>query len=229
MRAPGLAKEVLKSKRFSSQPMEASCDAAKFKASLRRNFMNIHKIVKSDSVARRLPAIIAVTVMFSLVFIGFVTPVSAGGATPISGIGYPTDATECNDAVTGPEGQAPDLYTWLEGDLVGCQYVFVETHYCTPSGIYVETGSETYVIDGPLGQGTFSTIYRFHGKFEGCGPDGFPTGDEIYGGCQHPIVAGSGTGDYEGVVGKLAFTDDVINWIFPYKGHLRWTSSRNFE
>jgi hypothetical protein len=164
---------------------------------------------------------IAAVLMCGIAFMGRAAPVSASGATVISGIGYPSDATECNDVVTGPDGQAPDLYTLLDGDLAGCQYVFIYTHYCSPDGIYIEMGAETYVLDGPLGQGTFNTTYRFYGKFEGCGPDGFPTGAEIFGGCLHPIVAGTGTGDYEGITGRLRFKDDVVAGNFPYTGHLK--------
>jgi hypothetical protein len=38
---------------------------------------------------------------------------------------------------------------------------------------------------------------------------------EIFGRCQHPIVEGSGTGNYEGVGGQLFFKDDVESGTFP--------------
>jgi hypothetical protein len=45
---------------------------------------------------------------------------------------------------------------------------------------------------------------------------------EIFGRCQHPIVEGSGTCNYEGVGGQLFFKDDVESGTFPYRGHLRY-------
>ena len=164
-----------------------------------------------------------VVIMCSLVFIGFVTPVTADGAVQISGIGLPDDFVVCSPDVTAPDGRVPDYVIDMTGDLDGCHYVFVETWDCSPSGTYRETGFEMYVSGGNDQLiGTFLTTYQFEGKFEGCSPEGFPVGAEIFGRCQHPIAAGSGTGDYEGVTGRLAFKDDVVNWIFPYKGHLKW-------
>lgn len=180
------------------------------------------RIIQPGKLEKWLRVTLAVVVICTMAVFGFVDQASAGGATQISGIGYPSSPTDCDDAVTGPDGQSPDIYTRLHGDLEGCQYAFIETHNCTPSGIYTETGSEIYVLDGPYGQGTFETTYRFQGKFEGCSEDGFPTGAELFGGCQHPIIAGTGTGDYEGVTGRLRFKDDVVAGNFPYHGQLKW-------
>lgn len=157
-----------------------------------------------------------------IVLFGFTATVNADGATQISGVGYLAEEGECTDAVTGPAGQPADFAIKLEGDLVGCQYIFVETYECSPSGTYRETGAETYVLDGPLGEGTFRTTYIFEAKFEGCSEEGFPLGNEIFGRCQHPIAAGSGTGDYEGVTGRLDFKDDVSTGAVLYRGHLRY-------
>jgi hypothetical protein len=181
-----------------------------------------HANAKSGHVEKSFRISMAVLIMCSIMVVGFVTPEHSKQVTRISGIGYPSDATDCDDAVTGPDGQAPDIYTRLEGDLEGCQYAFIATHRCTPSGVYIETGTETYVFDGSKGQGTFDTTYVFIGRFEGCGADGFPTGAEIAGGCNHPIVPGTGTGDFAGVKGRILFRDDVVAGNFPYTGHLRW-------
>jgi hypothetical protein len=43
---------------------------------------------------------------------------------------------------------------------------------------------------------------------------------EIHGRCQHPITAGSGTGAFAGVTGRLDFKDDVDKATFYYHGHL---------
>ncbi|KAA3661454.1 MAG: hypothetical protein DWQ04_16415 [Chloroflexi bacterium] len=151
-------------------------------------------------------------------FFGFAVTVSAAGATQISGIGYFDESGDCAD----PEGAGSDFATVLDGDLEGCQYVFVETWECSPSGTYRETGYEVYVIDSELGTGTFRTTYKFSAKFEGCTPEGFPDGAELFGRCQHPITAGTGTGDFEGVTGRLDFKDDIEAGNFPYRGHLKW-------
>lgn len=183
---------------------------------------NSHPVSKYGPIETWFRISMAVVVMCSIMAVGFVAPVSAAGATQISGIGYVPEEGECTDVVVNEAGQTADFATKMTGDLEGCQYVFVETHTCGPSGIYIETGSEIYILDGPYGQGTFNTTYRFQAKFEGCDADGFPTGAELFGGCQHPIVANTGTGDYEGVTGRLHFKDDIAAGNFPYTGHLKW-------
>lgn len=136
--------------------------------------------------------------------------VSAAGATQISGVGYFAEAGDCAD----PEGAGADFANNLTGDLEGCLYIFVETYECSPSGTYRETGTEIYVGEG----GTFGTTYLFTGKFDDC-PNLL---GQHFGRCQHPIVAGSGTGTYEGVTGRLDFKDDIAAGNFPYRGHLNW-------
>jgi hypothetical protein len=153
---------------------------------------------------RKLSIVLALMVLSLLV-----APVSAGGATQISGIGYWDEGEWCD-----PVGQGADYALQLTGDLEGCFYGFVETSECRPSGVYMETGMNMYVGD----EGTFEMTYRFTAKYEDC-----PTmSGEIFGRCQHPIVAGSGAGDYDGVTGRLAFNDDLIASNFPYRGHIKW-------
>ena len=48
--------------------------------------------------------------------------------------------------------------------------------------------------------GTFFTTFTFTAKFD-------PSGNEIHGRCNHPIV--DGDGGFEGVTGVVNFTDDV--------------------
>jgi hypothetical protein len=138
-----------------------------------------------------------------------VAPVSAGRATQISGIGFWDEGESCDAA-----GQGADYALKLTGDLEGCFYGFIETSECRPSGTYMETGMNLYVG----GEGTFEMTYRFTAKYQDCSD---PT-TEVFGRCQHPIVAGSGAGDYEGVAGRLAFRDDLVAGNFPYRGHLQW-------
>jgi len=63
--------------------------------------------------------------------------------------------------------------------------------------------------DGDDGEeSTFSTTCRFTGKYTECDEEEvIPLGAEIFGRCQHPIVAGSGTGMFEGVTGRLDYKD----------------------
>lgn len=156
---------------------------------------------------------IPIVVFVVMVLLLLVVPVNAAGATQVSGIGRFADEGECTD----PEGAGSDFASVLEGDLDGCVYVTVETWSCTPSGVYLETGTEIFVVESSDGRsGTFSTTYRFSAKFEDCAG---LTG-QIFGRCQHPIVAGSGTEDFEGVTGRIDFKDDVAAGNFPYTGHL---------
>jgi len=184
--------------------------------------MSVRKIIRPFTIEKWLRVTLATAIICMMAVFSFTDQVSAAGAQQISGIGYVPAEGECNDNVTNEAGQPYDFATRLEGDLVGCQYVFVTSYDCSPSGVYREEGTEIYVIDGPYGQGTFSTTYFFRAKFEGCSPDGGFVGAEIRGFCQHPIVAGSGTGDYEGVRGRLHFKDNVVAGNYPYTGHLKW-------
>jgi hypothetical protein len=108
-----------------------------------------------------------------------------------------------------------DFALIMTGDLVGCLYTFAETAVSSPSGTYRETGTELFVASE--GAGTFESTYRFEAKYE----DVDNLSGEIFGRCQHPIVAGSGTGIYEGVTGRIDFKDDVEAGNCPYRGHLR--------
>lgn len=136
----------------------------------------------------------------------------ASGAIQISGIAFAAEAGECTD----PEGNGSDFGVRMTGDLEGCHYVFVESAVCSPSGTYRETGTETFVAGD--GSGTFRTTYRFEAKFQDCAN----LVGEIVGRCQHPIIASSGEGLYEGVTGRLDFKDDIEAGNFPYRCHLRW-------
>lgn len=140
------------------------------------------------------------------------------GATQISGIGFFADPIDCDS-----EGQGADFALLLTGDdIEGCLYVFVESHDCSPSGTYRETGTELFVgfYNGQFG--TFETSYKFEAKYEGCDEEGFFVGAEIFGRCQHPITKKSGTGVFEGVTGRLDFKDNVETGELPFRGHLKY-------
>lgn len=175
--------------------------------------------IKAVSAGSRLRFVLALVLMSSVAFMGFVSPALADGSVQISGMGEFAGPGECEEDVAGPAGQAPDFALKLTGDLGGCLYTFVETFRCDPSGAYHETGTELYVADGSAGdEGTFRTTYRFTAKYDDC-PN---FGGQQHGRCQHPIAMGSGTGDYEGVEGRLDFKDNVDVGNFSYRGHVRW-------
>jgi hypothetical protein len=133
----------------------------------------------------------------------------AAGNTQISGVGVYVSTTECPDL--------PSVYPPIEmsGGLVGCWYTDTfEVVQTTPSGGYQERGAETFIgclSDGTT-CGTFSTTYKFTAKYT-------VDGSEIFGRCEHPFV--SGTGDFEGITGRVNFVDDVQTGEFDYKGHIK--------
>lgn len=138
-----------------------------------------------------------------------------GGATQISGVASYALPGEC----TAHPGSSYNLS--MTGDLEGCHYVFVETATCSPGGAYRETGTETFVGQYNGVSGTFQTTYLFTATYRDCAT----AGGEIAGRCQHPIQAGSGTGVFEGVTGRLDMQDDIEAGNFPYRGHLRWATN----
>ncbi|GGK36684.1 hypothetical protein GCM10008955_33120 [Deinococcus malanensis] len=103
----------------------------------------------------------------------------------------------------------------LSGSLQGCWYTKVDTSKETPSGVYLETGREVFVGSlngGP--SGVFAMTYKFEGKFDPA------TGTQVHGRCQHPLVAGSGTGGFAGATGRLNFKDIVADGSYIYRGHI---------
>ena len=158
----------------------------------------------------RVLTILAMVAMMSVVV---AAPALAAGTTQIEGIGEYAAEGACTDGA----GAGSDFAMTLTGDLQGCHYVFVESAVCTPSGVYKETGHEIFVGQYNGGAGTFDTTYKFEAKYADCTN---LTG-EIVGRCQYPIVAGSGTGVFDGVKGRLDFKDDIEAGNFPYRGHLQ--------
>jgi hypothetical protein len=134
---------------------------------------------------------------------------AVAGADQISGVA--NWAAEC-------DGLTSEFTLVIESDLKGCWYSdTIDTGKEMPSGVYIETGTETFVgcmtVDGEEKCGSFSTTYRFSCKFPA-------SGEQICGRCQHPIVAGSGTGDFEGATGRLDFKDNVETGEAAYRGHV---------
>jgi hypothetical protein len=141
-------------------------------------------------------------------------PASAA-TNQISGVAVFDTAGVC----TAPPAGYEDFTQVMTGSLDGCWYTNIEAtrDNGAPSGVYIERGEEVFVGSlngGP--EGTFGTTYQFESKWD---PD-VSTGSEVHGRCQHPIVAGSGTGGFEGATGRVDFKDQVTTGEFFYRGHI---------
>lgn len=115
-------------------------------------------------------------------------------------------------------GGAYEYYIPMAGDLEGCIYGYNVVGRELPSGVYHEVADETFVGTYQGRYGTFDLTEDFIIKFD---RNGVPQ----WARCHHPIVRGSGTGDFEGVSGRLDFQDDFsdpANPITTYKGHLKF-------
>lgn len=144
-------------------------------------------------------------------------PVASHAATQVSGEGF-FDAVQCPAPPAGYEDFTSYPGIVMTGSLEGCWYTKVVTSKETPGGVYLESGEEVFVgsLDGGA-EGIFATTYKFESKWD---PD-VSTGVELRGRCQHPLVAGSGTGGFEGAVGRIDFKDiigDPVTYI--YRGHI---------
>jgi hypothetical protein len=137
----------------------------------------------------------------------------------VSGVGIFDTTGQCPDPPTGYEDftSLPPLV--MTGSLEGCWFTKIVTakDNGTPSGVYQERGEEVFVgsLAGGPG-GTFATTYKFTSKWD---PD-VSTGSEVRGRCEHPIVAGSGTGSFEAATGRVDFKDNVVTGEFIYRGHI---------
>jgi len=155
--------------------------------------------------------VFAMTVALLAVMV-LAAPVSAGtnGASQLSGLGAAAEPGECTEL-------AADFTIALGGDLVGCVYQYFEEGEFRPSGTYIKRGYGIFDVclsDGTT-CGTFTTTYVFTAKYA----DTDFSGQE-WGRCQHPIVAGTGTGDFAGVTGRLDFKDNVEAGNFTMRGHI---------
>ena len=160
---------------------------------------------------RRLAVLI---VLMASLLIALTTPSNAA-TNQISGGAFYDTTHQC-PGLAGFTSYAPLVLT---GSLEGCLYTNVETTKLTPSGVYLESGEEVFVGSlngGP--EGSFATTYKFEAKYD-------PDGSEVHGRCQHPISAGSGTGGFAGVTGRLNFKDIVETEpvTYKYRGHITLT------
>lgn len=153
------------------------------------------------------------TSVFAIASVIVNTAMPAGatpGNTQIDGVAK-IDFATCTEL-------ASPLTLRMTGSLEGCWYTTsLEVVHTTPSGGYRERGTERFIgcltTGGSSKCGSFDTTYQFEAKYQTSPPFA-----EIHGRCQHPIV--SGTGDFEGVTGRVDFKDDVQNGCFYYRGHI---------
>ena len=127
--------------------------------------------------------------------LGLMAPAQAAGTTQIGGdAGF---GGACTDPPVGFDDY-PGLT--LTGDLEGCLYTNVVTSVQKPSGVWIETGHETFVgsLSGGA-EGTFTTNYRFQGKYE----PGFVV--EIFGALPAPDRRGLGDRRVRGSRGSDRF------------------------
>ena len=113
----------------------------------------------------------------------------------------------------------------MKGDLVGCWYTDTfEVVSENPGGGFRASGTEHFVgcvdtdgngtCDAGEPYGRFNTTFKFSAKYA-------PTGEEIHGRCHHPLVSGTGTGDFAGASGGLSFKDIPSEERYPYHGNLK--------
>ena len=155
----------------------------------------------------------AITTLAMVMVITSATAASAAGAVQISG----------STTGGGPCGSPPagfgtvDYVIPVAGDLAGCIYGHITVSRSHPSGTYQEVADEIFVGSWGDLEGTFELNENYTAKFGADTPAGY-----FFGRCEHPIVASSGTNEFEGVSGRLDFKDDPATGTAAYTGHLRF-------
>ena len=170
------------------------------------------------TVARRSAIAVTVALSGAIALAGFGSTAAAAGATQVSGS---TTAEECTAPPAGFEAsQDPSTgYAFaVDGDLEGCLYGVITVARFHEGGMtYQERADEIFVRSADPDD-TFRMTESYTAKLD---PDNTTTG-LFFARCKHPIVAGSGTGAFEGVSGRLDFKDDVVAGAADYTGHLRF-------
>ena len=165
------------------------------------------------------------------------SPALAHGSTVrVSGIQAPVDTTAgapgdpCRTA--DPETGAPAQPNAMTGSLIGCWYTDTGNYIDgtpLPDGMIVIAGTEHFVGCLDISHqgkcthadptGSFALAYTFEAQFSS------PT-NEIWGGCQHGIVPGMGTGGLARAAGWIDFTDNVTNGTSTYHGYITLAGRR---
>lgn len=149
-----------------------------------------------------------------------VSGIQAAGEKPTGAPGDPCRTTD-------PETGAPaDAYNAMTGSLIGCWYTDTFNPIDgtqLPDGVIVAAGTEHFVGCLDISHhgkctradptGSLALTYMFEAQYSS-------SGNEIWGGCQHGIVPGMGTGGLAGATGWLDFTDNVTNGTAAYDGYI---------
>jgi hypothetical protein len=133
--------------------------------------------------------------------------------------GHPGDACRARDPRTG---LVPALSNTMTGSLIGCWYTDTFSQVQSgPDGQILAIGTEHFLgcldadrdrtCTGRDRRGSLAFIYAFEGTFD-------KQGHEIRGGCQHPIM--SGTGDFKGAKGRIDFNDNPSKGNSSYRGQI---------
>ena len=121
----------------------------------------------------------------------------------------------------------------MTGSLIGCWYTDTGNYIDgtpLPDGVIVIAGTEHFVGCLDISHrgkcthadptGSLALTYTFEAQYSS------PT-NEIWGGCQHGIVPGMGTGGLAGAAGWLDFTDNVTNGTAAYHGYITLAGRRS--
>lgn len=151
---------------------------------------------------------------------------AAGNGSRVSGtaVPFPVAPDTCDPTATGPVDYILAMPEG-SGDLTGCLYGVRGPVKFSKGGTVSVRNTETFV--GCLGDlcGSFDLVAHITSKW-----DGLPgQSNQVFGRCQHKIVPGSGTGDFEGATGRLDFKDIIerdadgnsIGVEFDYRGSVR--------
>jgi len=178
--------------------------------------------MRQKTMGRRLAVLL---VLLSAVAIIAVQPATGGGAGAVIVRGDQLADTSGNpwDCLAGGPYEFP-VYA-MAGDLVGCWYTDtfeVRQANDNPGGSFKASGTEHFVgclntngnmtCDQGEPYGRFATTFTFTAKLA-------PTGDEIHGRCQHPIVGG--IDGFAGASGVISFKDIPSEGRFPYHGNIK--------
>jgi hypothetical protein len=162
-----------------------------------------------------------------------------GSTVGVSGIqaaqdttaGAPGDPCAAVDPETGTKPWG--TINVMAGSLIGCWYTDtgnpIDSTSLPDGAVVVFAGTEHFV--GCLDirhqgncthadpTGSLALTYTFEAQYSSLG-------NEIWGGCQHGIVPGMGTGGLAGAAGWLDFTDNVTNGTSAYDGYITLAGRR---
>ena len=123
-------------------------------------------------------------------------------------------------------------YNVMTGSLIGCWYTDTGDYIDgtpLPDGVVVVAGTEHFVGCLDISHqgkcthadptGSLALTYTFEAQYSS------PT-NEIWGGCQHGIVPGMGTGGLARAAGWLDFTDNVTDGTSAYDGYITLAGRR---